>query len=69
MLKGVRLRVELEREGRWVPIGELTGLPGVAGSGVTGEEALAAVEEIGSLKMESHLEKTRLLVIRTERRS
>jgi predicted RNase H-like HicB family nuclease len=38
----------LEREGRWVPIGELSQLPGVVGFGVTREEALAAVEEIAS---------------------
>ena len=44
----MRLSVELEREGRWVPIGELSQLPGVVGLGVTREEALAAVEEIAS---------------------
>lgn len=44
----MRLSVELEREGRWVPIGELSQLPGVVGFGVTREEALAAVEEIAS---------------------
>jgi len=44
----MRLNVELEREGRWVPIGELTQLPGVVGFGVAREETLAAVEEMAS---------------------
>jgi predicted RNase H-like HicB family nuclease len=44
----MQLSVELEREGRWVPIGELTQLPGVVGLGVTREETLAAGHEIAS---------------------
>lgn len=46
-----RLTIELEHDGRWVPIGELTGLPGMIGYGGTREEALAAVEEIGRQMM------------------
>jgi hypothetical protein len=46
----MQLSVELEREERWVPIGELTRLPGLVG--VTREEALAAVEEIPSQRLE-----------------
>ena len=42
----MELSVELESEGRWVPIGELARLPGVVGFGATRVEAPAAVEEI-----------------------
>jgi hypothetical protein len=44
----MQLGVELEREGRWVPIGELTRLPGVVGFGLPREETLAALEKMAS---------------------
>ena len=44
----MQLSVEIEKEGRWVPIGELAHLPGVVRFAVTREDALAAVEEIAS---------------------
>jgi predicted RNase H-like HicB family nuclease len=44
----MQVSVELESEGRWVPIRELTQLPGIVGFGVTREEALASVEEVAS---------------------
>ena len=42
----MQLSVELEGEAGWVPIGELTQLPGVVGLAVAREDALAAVDEI-----------------------
>ena len=51
-MTSMRFTIELEKEGRWVPIGELTHLPGLVGFGVTREEALAAVEEIASQMLE-----------------
>jgi hypothetical protein len=44
----MQLSVELEGEGRWVPIGELEQLPGVVGVGVKREKAMAAVQAIAS---------------------
>ena len=52
-----RLTIELEHDGRWVPIGELTALPSMIGYGGTHEEALAAVEEIGREMMADQLGK------------